>query len=141
MARRIILALAALIVIAGAYGIYLYTKPTADLEKAKADFSVDAESFFLEFSGDESAANEKYVGKVIEVTGPVASISNSEGGVRVIFLLDDLFGISCSVDSAYAVKVTDRLDGLGTGDEVTVRGRCNGMLTDVQLSSCVLVKK
>ena len=138
MLRKPLLIGAAIIVIVAAAATYLYMKPTRNLEKAKPDFRVEASVIFHEFSEEEAMSTEKYVGKVVEVTGHLASISTGDRG-SVLFLLDDLFGISCSMDSAYTESVKDKLEVLVPGDMVTVRGRCNGMLTDVQFTSCVLV--
>ncbi len=140
MLRKLLPFLVAGFIIAVAVATYLYMKPTRNLENAKPDFRVEASLIFQEFSESESIATEKYVGKVVEVTGPVVSISTSDKG-SVIFLLDDLFGISCSMDSSYTASIKDKLEYLSPGDQVTIRGRCNGMLTDVQFSSCVLVSK
>jgi len=140
MIRKLLPIMVAGILIAAAAATYLYMKPTRNLEKAKPDFRVEAAIIFQEFSDAESLATEKYVGKVVEVTGPLASISTSDKGA-VLFLLDDLFGISCSMDSSYTVSVKEKLEYLSPGDQVTIRGRCNGMLTDVQFSSCVFVSE
>jgi hypothetical protein len=140
MIRKLLPIMAVGIIIAAAAAIYLYMKPTKNLEKVKPDFRVEAAHIFQEFSDSESLATEKYVGKVAEVTGPLASLSIGDKGA-VLFLLDDLFGISCSMDSSYTVSVKEKLENLSAGDQITVRGRCNGMLTDVQFSSCVFVSE
>jgi hypothetical protein len=35
---------------------------------------------------------------------------------------------------------TEYIKILKTGQSITIKGKCNGMLTDVQRSSCVLIK-
>ena len=141
MKRRVFLFIALIVVIAGGSGVYLYMKPNRNLAKVKADFEVGAAELLREFSQNESAAGEKYVGKVIQVTGPLAGIETSNKGKTILFLLDDFRGISCSMDSLNITLVTEELESLGPGDTITVRGRCNGILMDVQLSGCVLVKE
>ena len=141
MKRKFLFIIAGFIVIATGIGSYLYMKPVKNLEKARADFQVEAAAFVEEFSGNESQASEKYVNRVVEITGPLVNIHTSERGITTLFLLDDLFGISCSMDSAYSASVKTELELINIGDNLTIRGRCNGILTDVQLSGCILVKE
>jgi len=53
----------------------------------KADFSLTAEEFTREFLKDEKAADRKYQGKVVEVTGKVYSLVGKEGGKVAVLLL------------------------------------------------------
>lgn len=139
MKRKLLFVISGIIVITAGIGFYLYSKPNKDLERARADFRIEASDLFEEFSTDESLATEKYVDKVLEITGSLAGIQTGTRGNTILFLLDDLFGISCSMDSSYAASVKTELDQLNIGDSITIRGRCNGMLIDIQLSGCVLL--
>lgn len=117
--------------------VYLYTKPVKELTKVSPDFVLKASELYEEFSLDENTATEKYVSKVLQVTGILAGIQENNNGSTSLFLLDELMGINCSLDSAYSVRKKDLIQTLKTGRNITIKGKCNGMLTDVQLSSCV----
>ncbi|TXC81474.1 OB-fold protein [Luteibaculum oceani] len=120
-------------ILAGAVGFYLYQKEVPSLADAKPAATLTAEELYSEFETSESAANEKYLGKVIEVSGKVVSTENRDGNVSVLLSADsDLGGVQCSLDSTYReVKVK-------VGDELRLKCQCNGMLFDVALNRCVI---
>ena len=132
----------ALILIISAVGIsfYMYFKPSKDLAKVKPEIVISAKEFFEDYASDESLGNEKYVGKIIEVSGSIYSIQSNEKGISTIFLEDDFFGISCALDSAYSISVKNILDSSKEGSSIIIKGRCNGILTNIQMSGCVLVE-
>lgn len=134
--KKLIFALIALVVIVIGYGFYLYFKPHPDIAKMDADHRVNARALFSEYSTQEAEANAKYLDKILEVTGIVASMS--EGGMRspsLTFETDDLmYGVICEFDSNYI----HQLDGVSVGDQVTVKGKCAGKLMDVVLMRCAL---
>ncbi len=120
--------------------IYLYTKPVKDLTHASPDYVLEASVLYEEFAQNEAAANKKYVNKILEVSGMLAGKQTNNNGSTSLFLLDDLMGINCSLDSAYSTLEKEAVKSLKTGEKIIIKGKCNGMLTDVQLSSCILVK-
>lgn len=139
MKKFIILALI-LVIAASGISLYMYFKPSKDLAKVKPDIGLSAKEFIEDYASDESSGNEKYVGKIIEVSGSIFSIQSNERGISTIFLEDDFFGISCALDSAYSVSVKNILDSSKEGSPIIIKGRCNGILTNIQMSSCVLVE-
>ena len=121
--------------------IYVFHKPHRNIEKEKAAFVVSADEFYQEFSDDETAAYEKYGNLVVQVTGSVADISIESNQASVV-LLDEMEGVTCAFDSVALVRWNDVFNQLQTGDEITLKGQCDGydMIMGVVLSRCVLVE-
>ncbi len=116
-------------------GFYLWNKPHENMNRAKADMAISAPELFSAFSDDEAAANEKYLDKVIEVTGTVASFSTSPEGLMKVTLDsgDEMFGVICQMD-----ELTEHSRREFTpGETVNLKGKCTGMLMDVVLVRCV----
>ncbi len=122
-------------------GLYLYFKPEKDLEKAIPDIVITAKEFIEDYSSDETSGNTKYVGKIVEVSGILSSVESNESGIGTVFIEDDFFGISCVMDSAYFASKKIILDTLTEGGSLIIKGRCNGILTNIQMSDCILVEK
>jgi hypothetical protein len=137
--RIILAALFLLAIIAGITAWYMYNKPHRDIGSEKADFDLLAADLIKEFTDDESAANQKYLDKVISVTGEIVEKTQSESGLT--FLLEDEFeGVSATFDSLYTTQNQVKLDAISVGDQVKVKGKCDGMLMlqGVILNKCVL---
>lgn len=125
------------VAIAGAIGWYLYSKPVADISNLKPEYSLEAAELFAEFSGDESGANTKYLGKIIEVTGTIQVLNSDKGGLSVIlFTNDEIFGINCGL-SAGQDKAYKKYK---SGDKIILRGECAGYDMDVVLTRCVIIE-
>jgi hypothetical protein len=90
---------------------------------------VPAETMARDYQANEIAANGKYKGKVVEVSGIVARVQGGTGsstGQRPAVLVG---GVRCEFKSA------GPLAALSAGQWVTVRGKCTGpgMLSYCQL--------
>jgi hypothetical protein len=118
-----------------AVGFYFYNKPHQNIRSAKADFTVTATELFNAFETDETAANEKYLGKIIEVTGTVQEVKKDEEGKTGVTLEGGgmMFGVICKLDDFSEPKRTE----FTQGEQVTLKGECTGMLMDVVLVRCV----
>jgi len=104
--------------------IYLFfTEKFEDTQKQSAAFSISADELLKEFQTNESAANRKYIEKIILVNGTIAETE--------------------AVDSAINIKMKDTLTGsyiifafqdqhikdakqLKEGDNVSIKGSCSG---------------
>lgn len=123
-------------VIAGSYGLYLYTKKPPDTRKMKARADISAKQLLEEFKTDETKAGEKYIDKVIIVSGTVGTIEKKPGQATLTFRSDD--PLSSVVCSFYSDELKS-LEGLAEGKEIRVKGNCTGMLSDVILNKCSVV--
>lgn len=136
---------AALVVIVGLatggfaywYGFIRKEKP---IEKMKADFELTADSLFSIFNAGEKAATDKFGGKILLIKSSVISVDRDTKGNVTISLVDPMAGVTCTIDSLEAVKQKAEIAALTEGQPVTIKGRCDGMLSDVKISKCMIVK-
>jgi hypothetical protein len=137
MLKKILAAALLLSVIGAGVAYYLWNKPHEDIAGASPAYTVEAAALFAEFEANEQAANEKYLGKLIAVTGPVReSTTADDGSIRVVLETGAMFGVSCGLDplSTHARKE------FPAGETLTIKGNCTGFNLDVQLERCVEVQ-
>jgi hypothetical protein len=112
--------------------------PSANAEDMEA-IAVKAVDLYQAYYHDTATADELYLDKLLEVTGEV-SVSRNVLGTFYIILghesMFDVWGIQCAMKDANDT----RLYKLEKGDEVTIRGYCEGYSVDVVLQECVLVE-
>jgi len=133
----------AIIIVLGIIGggsAYYYTfhKPHKNTFNLKAEYALAAPQLFSKFESDEDSANKEYLGKILEVTGKIVDVKKFEGNYE-ISLEDEMEGITCLVDSNYAVQQKRELDKLKPGQIVKIKGQCNGYMMGVKMDRCVLV--
>jgi len=119
------------------YGFLRKEKP---IEKMKPDFELTADSLFSVFNNNEQAATEKFGGKTLLLKSNVISVDKDEKGNVTLILVDPMMGVTCTIDSLQAVKQKTEIGALSEGQPVTIKGRCDGMLTDVKISKCMIVR-
>jgi hypothetical protein len=117
--------------------LYFYNLKHTDMAKAKPDFVITASLLQKAFAVDETAASARYINKIVEVTGKIASIKPAENNVLNISLVteDDLSSVICTFSSiADPTKFVE-------GTEIIIRGECSGFLMDVLLNNCAVIVK
>jgi hypothetical protein len=135
--KKILYFLLGVAITGGLYGYYLWNKPHEDVQASKPAAVVEAAQLLNDFVADENAANAKYLGQTVQVSGTVKESSEEEGLIKV--MLDagnENFGIYCTLDSAgpHPRKT------FSSGEKLTLKGKCDGINLDVQLSRCFEVK-
>jgi len=119
-------------------GINMYNRKDHDLSKVKADYVLQVSEIVNEFEQDENSASVKYIDKVLEVTGPVSAIeliSNSTMNITLT-VENQMSGVICSFQGISNPASFD----IKEGDIITIRGTCSGMLMDVLLNNCVILR-
>lgn len=116
------------------YLYYLNNKPHRDVTKEQG-MVVTAEQIFNEFTANESAANQKYLNKAIEVSGEVAEVKKNQDSNTVVILktTDPIFGVNCTFK--------EDPGAIQPGGNITFKGICTGFISDVVINEGVLVKK
>jgi hypothetical protein len=96
--------------------------------------TITAIQLWVDFDSDQDAANAKYRGKVINVTGIVNEIGIDRVDTPYVLLTsaDGLFGVQCLFSS----KDELRLAQLSAGQSLTIQGICQGYDLDVVLKNC-----
>lgn len=137
MKKLILLGLLAAAVIAAATGYFMWNKPHQNMQTAEAEVKADATTLYSEYETDETTANTKYLGKIVEVSGTVRETTTDETG-SVKIMLDsgsEMGGIICELDPLSEHKRKT----FQSGEQVRFKGKCDGVLMDVVLTRCVEV--
>lgn len=133
--RKLVIPLLVLGIIGAGIGFYMYNKPVASLENKKPDVIVEAAQLISDYEADEKSANEKYLGKVVQVSGKVADITTEDGKNKIILETGNPMSmIICELENG-STPVS-----IKAGDEVNMKGMCSGYLSDVILVQASAVK-
>jgi|GEM_PF-203959 len=128
-------------------GLREYNRTNKDLVTVEADVKISTADLIREYEANDSVADQKYLGKVIEIDGNIKKIEQDEKGYYTV-VLGDANGpstVRCSMDTVH----NEDASHLKAGSSATVRGACTGfnknemgLGSDVILNRCaVIVKK
>ena len=137
--------LGTLAVVAALFGAYLYLFDT-DEKREEANTpqqqapvaSVSAANLCEDYGRNEVAADVRYKGKLLEVRGDVTAIGND--------LMDEPYITLDATDRVFCVQAMfprehkGRLALLRKGTPVRVRCRCSGLMVNVMLRDCLLLR-
>ena len=116
------------------WAIYNLTRSHHNVSGDQAVASLSATGLYSEFAKNETEANKKWVGKVIEITGVISSINPSGNYMAINLRGSDDAGINCSV-----LKKDLPADvNLRKGDSISIKGKCTGFLMDVNMVDCIV---
>jgi hypothetical protein len=123
--------------IGGFVAYKMWNKPHADASEMEG-IKVTAIDLYKAFETNEQQANTIYVGKVLEISGAVAEIENTDSIARVIFSVPDAtFGsVRVSIDKRHL----DDVKSLSPSQNIVIKGFCSGFLTDVEIKDGVVMK-
>lgn len=124
-----------LICLAG-WGIHCVYRPHQNVENERASATMTASSLYNEFLNSETGANQKWVGKVVKISGRISSLSESGNYISINLSASKEGGVDCSV----LKKDMPTATLLNKGDSITIKGRCTGFLMDVNLVDCIVKK-
>lgn len=134
--RKLIIGSVLLLLILAGVMLYMNYDFRAGIAKQQPDYVVDATTLFAEYEADEDAANQKYLGKTIEVSGDVNHVDKTTDPVTISLETGALMGnLVCELSKTLAVDVT----GIEEGENITIKGSCSGKLLDVILVNCIIV--
>lgn len=109
--------------------------PKASTKNKDAQIKIESVKLFASYSNNETASNKKFNGKIIEVTGKVLKVISDKKGDTVVILDsgDPVAGVLCTLASKPSTQPK-------VGSTVTIKGQCSGLLMDVVLNKCHLIK-
>ncbi len=137
MKKNLLIAVLFLALASAYYGYNLYNKSHKNLNEVKADFMVAPADLLAEFESDETAAQTKYLNKIIQITGVLLDIQKvAEKTIWIISTGDPLSNIQCEMDERY---ISDIQDKVKIGNKVTIQGFCSGKLMDIVLNQTVCI--
>ena len=139
--KKNVFARAVLFIIAVLIVFYIYPKLTNKMdEKTHVKYtdpavSITASRLYGIYEQNEPAADKKFKGKIVSVSGEIGSIGKDMIGKFNICLKtqDSLCGIQCFFDKAHKKNVVAQEKGA----HITITGRCDGKTGRVILRKCV----
>jgi hypothetical protein len=136
MRKKYFFGIGILLICLAGWGIYTIYKPHRNVEGEDAVATLTAIHMYQEFSKNESGANQKWLGKVVEVSGRISSVSDAGKYVSVNLIATADGGVNCSL----LKNDLPADEKFNPGDSVTVKGKCTGFLMDVNLVDCIIKK-
>lgn len=113
--------------VGGIIGYTMWNKPHTKVEDVEG-LKVSVSELYSAYDTDETAANKKYLNKVVTIKGTVSEIQENQDGNKLVILEDK---IQCTMRDK---NVNTNVDAA-----VTIKGFCNGnSLFGVVLSDCVI---
>lgn len=130
MRTKIILGLIIAIVAAGLLLSDAF-KSSSAVDGAEAEMEVSASRLAADYAAGETQANEKYLGKILQVSGEIIEI---ESGTPLTVVLKG------EGMTSVRVEMNDASDQVPeAGQKITVAGSCTGMLLDVILNNGTII--
>ena len=122
--------LAVLLILLGGW-LFLNYAPQKGTDKKAIDMRLEAAALYEDFAADESAGNHKYIGKILQVKGVVGEklVDENQAPVIVLRESDAMAGVMCTLLKDQQAA----FDNASVGQNITIKGKCNGMLMDVVL--------
>lgn len=115
-------------------------KSTNQKETPKVEaIKISAEELFVEYEKNGVAADNKFKGKEIEVSGEIETIDKDLTEEMFVKLKGDELGL-LGVQCFFRDKNNADLSNLKKGDQITIMGIGNGKTINVELKKCKLKK-
>lgn len=135
-----LLILLAVLIIGGFIGWQVFLNiPKATVKEKAVDITISADNLYKEYSANEGAGDKKYISQVIQVKGKITDKYEDEQGASVVLLGlegEDMGGVLCT----FELSEKEKINQISIGEEVSVKGSCSGILMEVVLNRCVLIK-
>ncbi len=133
--KKFILPVLLAVLLISMYAYWQYNRTTESVENQSVDVSITALDLLKAYQTDETAANVKYLDKVIVVSGKVGVITTANKITSVSFDSGDpMSSIICELDP------NAKASGVRMGADITIKGKCTGFLSDVVLTDCFIQK-
>lgn len=118
---NIILLIVLLLISGSAIGYYFYNKGPVNIKNATAQ-KIAATELYSTFLFDSAAAQKKYSGKILVVSGIVAEINSNQQGFPVILLQtsDGSGFINCTLEAKSTIPIKEK-------QFIKIKGICSGL--------------
>ncbi len=136
MQKRIFFGIGIFVIFLVAWGIYKATLPHRNAAGEQPIATISAIDLYSEFLHSENIADKKWVGKIINVSGIISSVTESGDYISLNLQATSDGGVNCSI----LKKDLDTDDKFKKGDSVNIKGKCTGFLMDVNLVDCLINK-
>jgi hypothetical protein len=123
MKRKTLLTILIVIIVAGGIGAgvayNMWNKPHSKVEDEKG-IAISADDLCREFGMDEMAANTKYLGKAVNVSGKVVKQEMNQEGALVVTVQGN------DPDLSVQCTMRDKNEQLDSGSNVVLKGYSSG---------------
>ena len=132
---KIFLFILALIVMS--FSFYrMFTKPGLDVNDVSPEVKISWSDLVNSFEKDEIKASALYLDKVIEVSGTIVDLSESDKSLVIVLGDSDKdISVICQIQDTELEDVPK----VAIGDELVIKGLCTGYLMDVMLIRCKII--
>ena len=133
--NKIIIAIALIAAIAFGvyYYVFIYSSQHRRQVQSETGIVITSDSLVAKYQADEKLANSLYLNKAVVVTGILLSIDkNQEGKTTLVLGHTDSFS-NVSVTMISTAPITQKV-----GESITIKGLCNGSLSDVVITDGVV---
>jgi hypothetical protein len=120
------------------YVYYQYNRKNSGIENQDPDYTVSVNEILNEFSSEQTLSQEKYIGKIVLVSGTLKSLEIDEQGNSIIVLGEEgsLSALRCSMDNTFSEKSIKEQKNL------KLKGICTGYIPDdMGLGSDLILNK
>ena len=116
-----------------------YNRKATDVADLTPAFTLSSNEVISSFTGNEKAANTKYLDKVMAVNGTIKSIDKDDRGSFTVVLGESgsMSSVRCSMDSSHNMEAAN----LQSGKSITVKGVCTGFNADELVGSDVILNR
>lgn len=133
--KKLLPPLIGILLIGAAFYFLLKGNQKEGMQAAVPDITISAAELFADFYEDESAANQKYLNKTIEVKGEITDIKKGRNGMPKLMLAakHPTFGVLCTFDA----QSEHPRQEFHPGEEVVLKCICMDYYNNVELTNCV----
>jgi len=137
--KKILTGLAAIAITMGLYGYQEYFRKNKNLSYVKPNFKIQANALIKEFEENEKKANEKFLDKIIAVSGSIRDVIKDDKGYYSIVLGGDenISTVRCRMSSIDQ----DEVGLLKKGNKIMIKGACTGFNADDLLGSDIILNR
>lgn len=127
--------------IAGAAAQAERDRTAAEVDAAAEVIVVNAPDLVADYEANEVAADRKYKGKILEVSGIIDSMGKDRADTPYIILAAGRRDTFRMVHCSFSGGEESELAALATGGNIAIRGKCNGLaMGNVQIGSSVIAR-
>jgi hypothetical protein len=121
--KKLLIGGGALLLIGAVSIWFIFNEKFTDTKERKAHYTVNAMDFLNEFIKNDSAANAKYVEKIITVNGRVTETEAADTtiNIKMIDTLTDSYIIF-----AFQQQHLAEAKAIKAGDSISIKGSCSG---------------
>jgi hypothetical protein len=115
----------------------------AEADRKARTVVVSAADLLQEFKNDPAAADRKYSGSYLEISGVVERSGRGRYNMPFVVLCGGEENANLKIECYFDLtdeKLEPRIKRLTNGQTITVRGEYDGQVSNVQVRECVLVK-